>query len=156
METIPESNTLQTTITMNYDKDFFEEFNFSEDTEELLNINKISESLFSFADDLIDFEINFFSKFQRYDLVKFYEELMEYNYYNKPLIMLGGVNGIYRKNIYLKIYEYDQLNGTHYSENYAQILFEKSDEKIFPKSRKLTFSDSKPLGWAQLDFSSYI
>ena len=156
LETIPESNSLQTVISTNYDKNFYQELNFSEDTERLLNINTISESLFSFADDLITFEINFFSKFQRDDLVKFYEELMEQNDYNKPLILLGGANGVYSNTIYLKIYEYDQKNNTHYSENLAQLLFDRADELLFPKSRKITYSESKPLGWAQLDFSSYI
>lgn len=156
LETIPESNTLQTVISINYDKNFYHELNFNEDTEKLLNINKISESLFSFADDLINFEINFFSKFQRDDLVNFYKKLMEHNYHNKPLILLGGANGAYAKTIYLKIYEYDQMNNTHYSENYVQLLFERSNELIFPKSRKLTLENHKPLGWAQLDFSNYI
>lgn len=156
LETIPESTTLQTVISTNYDKNFYHELNFNEDAEKLLNIDVISESLFSFADDLIDFEINFFSKFQRYDLVKFYEELMENNYYNKPLICLGGANGVYTKTIYLKIYEYDKKNNTHYSESYTQLLFERADELLFPRSRKFTYLESRPLGWAQLDFSNYL
>lgn len=157
LETIPESNTLQTVISTNYDKYFYHELNFNKDTEKLLNLDVISESLFSFADDLINFEIEFFSKLKKYDLVKFYKEkLMENNYYNKPLICLGGANGIYTKTIYLKIYEYDKKNNTHYSENFAQLLFERADELLFPKSRKITYSNSKPLGWAQLDFSNYL
>lgn len=154
LETIPES-TLQTTITVNYDKNFFQELNFNEEKEELLNIKKISKYLFSFADDLIDFEINFFSEYDRYDLVKFYEELMEYNYCNKPLILLGGANGICGKTIFLKIYKYDKRNNTHYSDNYVHLLFGKEGDSLFPKSRKLTYINSEPLGWAQLDFSSY-
>jgi len=156
LETIPESNTLQTTITINYDKSFFNELNFNETIEGLLDIKKICESLFIFARDLIDFEIKFFSKFQRYDLVKFYEELNEFNNCKTPLILLGVASGVHAKSMYLKIYRYDQMNNTHFSENYVQLLFERADEFIFPKSRKITLDNSKPLGWAQLDFSNHI
>ncbi|WP_295593419.1 type III-A CRISPR-associated RAMP protein Csm5 [uncultured Methanobrevibacter sp.] len=155
LETIPES-TLKTTIRMNYKKKFFEDLNFSESMEKILDVNIISESLFLFADDLINFEIDFFSEFNRYDLVEFYEELMKYNHYNKPLILLGGANGVVSKNIYLKIYEYDKQNDTHFSENYAKLLFDFDDDLKFPKSRRFTYKNSEPLGWAQLDFSSYI
>lgn len=156
LETIPESNTLNTVITTNYDKDFFKELNFDEDIEDLLSMNKISEALFSFADDFIDFEINFFSKFNRYDLVKFYEELMEQNYYNKPLILLGGGLGMHARTIYLKIVEYDVKNNTHFSENVSRLLFKRSEDNVFPRSRNVTYENSKPFGWAQLDFSEYI
>lgn len=156
LETIPESNTLQTVITTNYDKFFFKELNFNEEMENLLNINKISESLFSLADDIINFEIEFYSDFHKNDLVEFYEELMEYNYYDKPLISLGGASGILAKNIYLKFYEYDKRNNKSYSDNYIRLLLKDVDDSLFPKSRNLTLENNKPLGWAQLDFSSYI
>lgn len=156
VETIPELNTLNTVMTINYDKDFFQELNFNDETEKLLTIKKISESLFSFAKDFINFETKFFSKFQMDDAVKFYEKLKKINDYNKPLIILGGLNGVFAKTIYLKAYKYDQKNNTHFSENYVQLLFGRADDGIFPKSRYLTHSNSKPFGWAQLDFSKYI
>ncbi len=155
LETIPESNTLQTVMTINYDDRFFQELNFNKDHEELLTLENISESLFNLADDLIDYQIKFFSEFHHTDLVEFYKELMEYNFYNKPLIILGGASGLYAKNIYLKIHDYDKKNNTHYSENYAQLLFKNVKDPVFPKTRNITLTN-QPLGWAQLDFSSYI
>lgn len=156
VETIPESDLLKTTIVTNFDEKIFSELNFDEKIIKLLDISEIAKSLALFSEVIIDHEINFYSKHSRNDLAKKFQKLSKFNYYNKPLILLGSGTGFHAKTIYLKILDYDQHNGTDYSTEFCDILFKNRNNYIFPKTRRLLFPRYKPLGWAQLDLSNYI
>lgn len=158
VETIPKltkSNLLKISITTDYNNKVFSKLNYDESIKNLLNINKIAESLALFADIVIEYEIEFFSKYHNDDLVNFYENLIKYNYFNKPLILLGSGTGVHTKTIFLKIKEYDNENGTNLSKIFSKKLFG-SKNNVFPKSRKIINKLNQPLGWAQLDLSDYI
>ena len=156
-ETIPECDSLKTSIITNFDEEFFSDLNFNDNIIKLLDIKNIAHSLSLFSDFILDTEIKFFSKYEgRERIVKHYKKLCTYNYYNKPLILLGGGTGFHTKTMYLKILDYDEKNGTDYSVEFCDILFKNRNNYMFPKTRRLLYPGFRPLGWAQLDFTKHI
>lgn len=157
LETIPQTqNPLKTSILINFDKDFYDDLKMSESLINKLDIKEIANSLAVYSKCIIDYEIDFFKKYHMSNVVNFYEDLLDCNRCNKPLIQVGMGLGIYTKTIYLKFKEYDKVNGTNFSKIYEKIFFNVGVNSKFPKVKTLTKFDYQPLGWVQLDFSNYV
>lgn len=152
LECIPQDIKLSANLNFTFNKRIYDKFEFSEKTLKCLDIEFIKESLFNFADDLIDFEVSFCKKNGLNDLAISFNDLKDYNYKERPLLLLGAPSGFHSKSIYLKIKKYDDNYNTNYLkdlEKYLEFKFPRGD---FPKTRRCTKVDSKPLGWVQLDF----
>lgn len=151
LECIPETN-LSTVLTTNFSNAFYDKLEFGDEIKRMLKIKSIQTALFNFADDLIDFEIAYCRKNRLNELADSYNALLDYNEFNSPLILLGSTTGFHSKSIYLKIKKYDDEFGTGYLKDLEKHLEFKFPKADFPKTRRCTQVDKKPLGWVKLKF----
>lgn len=118
-------------------------------------LNDLFDSLNLFVDDVIDWELNYFSnhncKTELKDLVKFYEVLKSYRKSGRTLITLGKGTGWIRKSIGL-LFKKDRSTIFH-DIFYAYTLGRKGQRaEIFPSSREIIISEGekKIFGWAEI------
>lgn len=151
LESIPYGSKLESSIKFNFDKDFYSDLLFNETIKKVLDIEFIKESLFNFSKDMVEYEKDFWNSYNKYDVVDFYKSISLDK--DKPLVRLGSNLGFHTKTIFLKVKKYDEKNGTNYLNKIERTLNNRIKfSKHFPKSRKLTYQENFPLGWAQLDF----
>jgi CRISPR type III-A-associated RAMP protein Csm5 len=147
LETIPSKVILKSKISTNFDENIFKNLNLSTKAD-MIDINNIKKNIYNFSKDYINYEIDFFTKYndnQCSNLLKFYEKLEQINKQEEPLIKIGSGTGLIGTTISIKIKEYDPN------------LFEKIREKNrrsypweYPKSRRIVKNSKIPLGWVKL------
>lgn len=117
-----------------------------QDKKYLISLKNIKESLYNFSNDIIDYEIEFYDKYNKPNIKGLYEKLSKMNKLDEPLIKIGSGSGLMATSIGLKIKNEDNRR----FENIRQ-SFRRSYDYEFPKSRKIT-STNLPLGWVRLSF----
>lgn len=137
---------LSASITTNYDSDVYKKLNL-EDKKYLLELEYIMESLYNFADDYIEFEIDFA---KQYDIKKseiFYKALKKKNSPKTPLIRLGSTTGLLSSGVIFKIKLHDSIG--HFNEVKRKIRGKKA-RFDFPITRRIINKTKYPTGWTQL------
>lgn len=116
------------------------------DKSDILSVDNIKETIYNFSQDLIRYELDFIDKYNIDILRDFYEDLNKINSPDKPLMRIGAGSGLMATTIDMKIKE----NNPKVFENIRQASQGKNYYYEYPKSRKITCHENKPLGWAQL------
>ncbi|WP_298534914.1 type III-A CRISPR-associated RAMP protein Csm5 [uncultured Methanobrevibacter sp.] len=162
-ETIAPKRGLDTELVINYDKDILEELEFSNKQKQILDIDFIKNCIYTFSKDLINYEIDFFNKYDQYhkmnelneivnNLIDFYERISKYNSKKNPLLRIGAGSGLMATSIAMKVKQYDRNNGTDIFDQIMGTFYKKYPYE-FPKSRKiLSNNENLPLSWVQLNF----
>lgn len=138
---------LTSSITTNYDSEMFKQLNL-ENKKSLIDIDYIKKSLFEFANDFIDEEIEFS---QRYNINKskdFYKILKKRNSVDNPLLRLGSTTGLLSSTINLKIKHF----GFDYFNNVKKNIRGRKAKWEYPVTRRIINSSEHPTGWVQLSF----
>ncbi len=146
IETIDRNRKLESTITLNYNQDIINRLNLN-DKEKLLDLNYIKKSIYNFSKDYIKHEIEFSEDYNISYLEKFYKDIEKINTPETPLLKIGAGSGFLATTITLKIKNYNE----HYYNKVRETL-KHTYPFEFPKSRKISPSIEKPLGWTQLKF----
>lgn len=146
LETIKKGTKLSASLNINYDSEIHKSLHI-DDKEELLDIGYIKEALCNFSRDLINYELDFASRYDVGSLERFYKKLMKVNSEDKPLIRVGFGSGMLANTVAMKVKDMDE-------ESYEAIRksFRKAYPYEFPKVRRIACHDKEPLGWIQLDF----
>jgi len=147
-ETIISKN-LSVSLNSNYDSDIYKKLNL-EDKKYLLDLEYIKESLYNFANDYIDFEIEFSKKYNIDTSKKFYISLKKKNSLDSPLMRLGSTTGILSSGVILKIKLRDSLD--YFKRVKREVRGRKAGFE-YPITRRV-INDKKryPTGWVQLSF----
>ena len=147
LETIDRGNKLSFEIKNNYTSDVFKRLGL-EDKKRLIDINNIKKSIFIFSKSLINHEKEFAETYDMDYLTRFYNDLDKRNTIDNPVLKVGAGSGFLATTVGLKIKKYDE----RLYEKIRKGLRGKNYEYEFPKSRKITQSFGRPLGWIQLSF----
>ena len=144
-ETVDAGNKLEFTINNNYSENVHSTVRFGNKLD-LLDIDNIKKSIYNFSKDYIEHELEFSDKYGIDSLNAFYKRYSKMNTLDSPLLKVGAGSGFLATTLAMKIEDYDpQL--------YDTIRRQKRGyEYSFPKSRKITKKDGRPLGWVKLSF----
>lgn len=146
LETIDRGANLSFEINNNFDEKFYSGLKFDKNVIELIDIENIKSNIYEFSKKIIKFEMEFCKEYGFNDLYKFYAKNKNYNKENAPLLKLGGGSGFLATTIGLKIKDNNDFL-------YSKIIeYKDAYEFCFPKSRKITRLNERPLGWIQLNF----
>ena len=143
IETI-DSKSLSFNLNIKYDEKILEKINL-EDKKNKLDINYIKKAIYNFSQDYIEYELDYIEKYNVDILSEFYENLLSKNSKNKPLLRVGSGSGFMMTTINMKIKQEDP-----YLFDKIRQLNKRSYDYEYPKSRKITCKENKPLGWTQL------
>lgn len=142
------SKRLSASIITNYDSDIYKKLKL-EDKKYLLELDYIKESLYNFADDYIDFEIEFSQKYNIGKSEKFYRALKKKNSLDAPLIRLGSTTGLLSSGVIFRVKLHDSIG--YFNEVKKKIRGKKARFE-YPVTRRVINKTQYPTGWAQLSF----
>lgn len=137
---------LMFTLNIKYDEKILEKIHL-EDKKDKLDINYLKKVIYQFSKDYIEYELDYIKKYNVDILSEFYEELENRNSIDKPLLRIGSGSGFMMTTINMKIKQEDP-----YLFEEIRKMNTRSYDYEYPKSRKVTCKDNKPLGWIQLEF----
>ena len=143
------SKRLSASITTSYDSDIYNQLKL-DDKEYLLELDYIKESLYNFANDYIDFEIDFSKKYDIENSKKFYKALKKKNSLDTPLIRLGSTTGLLSSGIIFKVKLHDSID---YFKEIKKKIRGKKARFDYPITRRVIAETQYPTGWAQFSFS---
>lgn len=143
------SKRLSATLTTSYDSDIYEKLDL-EDKMYLLDLDYIKESLYNFANEYIDFEIDFSKKYNISKSEGFYKALKKKNSPESPLIRLGSTTGLLSSAVIFKIKLHDSIG--YFNEVKKKIRGKKA-RFDYPITRRIVNKTQYPTGWAQLSFN---
>lgn len=146
-ETIVASK-LSASLTTTYDSEIYKKLNL-ENKKYLLDLDYIKESLYNFAKDYIEFEIDFSEQYGISKSKGFYKALDKKNTIETPLLRLGSTTGILSSAVILKIRLYDSIG--YFNEVKKQIRGKKARFE-YPVTRRVINTTQYPTGWTQLSF----
>lgn len=150
LETIYFSNNskkrLSTCFSFQYNEELIDNF------DQILDMEHIKNSVYSFSCDLINHEIEIAEKYNVDYLKEFYETIKVKNKPQCPVLRIGGGSGLLSTTVDLKILKFQDKPLKRYLDIDAQKL-----DNEFPKSRRLALFDDdlierQPLGWTCLHF----
>jgi len=156
LETIEEGILLKFKIYPDYNKEFYDNSESKvqlgiSDKEEIIDMNNIKKSLYTFSRDYIQHEYKFAKEYEIEGLAEKYLYLHKHNTEKQPLIRIGSGSGFLGNTIALKIKKFSEETGDNFYD-----LIKKTAHKhgeIFPKSRKFIKSEKNkyiPLGWVRI------
>lgn len=144
-ETVDAGNNLEFTINNLYNNKVHSELKLG-DKVNLIDLDNVKKSIYNLSKDYIDNELEFSDEYGMDNLNKFYKRISKLNQSDSPLLKVGAGSGFLATTMALKIREYD------YGLYQTIRKQKKGYEYSFPKSRKVTIGDDKPLGWVKLSF----
>jgi len=154
--------TLKFSLNLTYKNEFYDNSQSREklgllDKEDIINLDNIKKSLYSFSKDYIKHEFDFAKKYGIEGLPKEYQNLYKKNTEEKPILRVGSGSGFLGDTIALKIKNYPKENEKYKDENFYDTIRKTAYRHYpfeFPKSRKLVKVGNKykPLGWTQIKF----
>lgn len=143
------SNGLSATLTTNYDSKFYKKLNL-DNKSYLLDLDYIKESLYNFANDYMEFEIDFSEQYGIERSKNFYRLWKKKNSIDSPLIRLGSTTGLFSSGVIFKVKMYDSIG--HFND-LKKLIKGRKARFDFPITRRVVNESQNPTGWAQLSFS---
>lgn len=142
------SKRLSASITSNYDSNIYKKLKL-DDKKYLLELDYIKESLFNFANDFIDFEIEFSEKYNIHKSENFYKALKKKNSLDSPLIRLGSTTGLLSSGVIFRVKLHDSID---YFNDIKNKIRGKKARFDYPITRRVITKTQYPTGWVQLSF----
>lgn len=144
LETIGAGKKFKSRLTTTFDSNMYRKLRL-ENKSDILDLDYIKNVLFTFSQDLINYELDFADMYDLDCLTKFYTQLNKKNTIDAPLLKIGAGSGLMATSVAMKVKEND------FAFDKLRESFKRSYYFEFPKSRKITKTE-KPLGWVKLEF----
>jgi CRISPR type III-A-associated RAMP protein Csm5 len=145
LEVIPTGGHLPFDFKINKDEAVLEELGL-QTKGRILDEQGIKKEVYAFSKDIIDYELDFASKYGIDFLYDFYRDLQSENNEIKPLLKLGQGSGFLNTTICLKLKKDDP----RVYEKVRRALRGRSHSFEFPKTRKIILEEKVPLGWCKI------
>lgn len=142
------ANKLSASLATTYDSDIYQKLNL-ENKSYLLDIDYIKESLYNFANDYIDFEIEFSERYNIDKSKSFYRALKKKNTVETPLMRLGSTKGLLSSGFIFKVKLHDSIG---YFNDIKKNIGGRKARFDYPITRRVINKTRYPTGWVQLSF----